>query len=272
MPSKLLHFDTYYSTYLDDPTNTATTRPNAYECQFVLPAPVRKVRRVALKSAEMPITFGQTRGAVVQSSCAGYFAVIVAGTRYDFVMTSRTYSSITEFIVDFNESWTAYVGTPSGKGGTLSVITEAGATASQFFLLFTFPTSTTVEFIDGPLSTAIMGFKSSVDSGTGLQLGASQRFNLNPDNYLSMYIKEIPNPNMNVSCKPMTFKIPLSVTYSNVLYYSDQSNGFKQTIDVPPSLGYNMDRLTVYIYDRWGYQLAPYGGDYTFTLQVDYDD
>jgi hypothetical protein len=271
MPTKFLHFDTYFADYLTNTQNTATTRPNPYEVQFTLPAQIRNVRRVALKSAEVPVSFGQTRGAVVQSSCAGYYAVKINGTRYEFTMSSRTYSSITSFITDFQTEWDAFVGTPSGKGGTLSVITEVGASGNQHFLLFTFPTSTTVEFVDGVLSRSIMGFKSSIDSATGTGIGASGRFNLNADNFLAMYIKDIPNSSTSVSSKPCTFKIPLNAGYGNVCYYSDGA-GFAQWVDVPAHYNYNMDRLTVSIYDRWGYQINPWGGDYTFTLAIDYDE
>ena len=272
MPTKFLHFDTYYADYINNPYNSATTDPNPYEVQFTLPAQIRNVRRVALKSAEIPISFGQTRGGPSGSQSSGYFAVKINGTQYEFIMSSRTYSSISSFISDFQDDWDAFVGTPSGKGGTLSVITETGATGNQYFLLLTFSTSTTVSFIDTPLSRTVMGFKSSLDSGTNTTFEARGRFNLNADNFLSMYIPNIPNSSNSVSSKPCTFKIPLDAGYSTVCYYSDMGSGFEQWIDIPASYNYAMSQLTVCIYDRWGYQLNPWGGDYTISLAVEYDE
>jgi hypothetical protein len=247
-----------------------TTRENAYECQFTLPAPIHKVKSVSLKSAEMPITFGQTRGNSNAMLSAGYFEISVDGVSYSFVMTSRTYSTIAQFISDFNDSFSAIVS--SGKGGVLSLYTEPGASGNQFFLQLTFSSSATIVFKDTPLSRCIMGFKSDTDSATGTTFVASCRYNLNSDNFLAMVIPQIPNAPVNVSSQPITFKIPLTVSYSNVLYYSDKSNGFQQTIEIPRGFNYTMDRLSVYIYDRWGYQIPPYGGDFSFTLCVEYDE
>jgi hypothetical protein len=95
-----------------------------------------------------------------------------------------------------------------------------------------------------------MGFKSSIVSATGLTIGSSGRFNLNADNFLAMYNKDIPDGSISVSSKPCTFKIPLSAGYGSVCYYSE-ATGFAQWIDIPASYDYNMDRLTVAIYDRW---------------------
>jgi hypothetical protein len=218
----------------------------------------------------MPITFGQTRGNSNANLSAGYFEIKIDGTTYSFVMTSRTYSSIAQFISDFNDNFSAIV--TSGKGGVLSLTTETGATGNQFFLQLTFSISAQVEFIDGPLSRVLMGFKSDTDSATGTTFVASNRYNLNFDNYVSIYIPQIPNANMNVSYKPMTFKIPLTTGYGNVLYYSDQSNGYQQFIEIPCGYNYSIDRLSVYIYDRFGYEIPSYGGDYTFTLSIEYDE
>jgi hypothetical protein len=230
------------------------------------------VRRVALKSVEMPISFGQTRSGGTYTNTGSYFAIKIDGTEYSFTMSSRTYDSIDTFITDFNSDYTTFVGTPSGKGGALSVYTETGASGNQHFLRLTLSSSATVVFIDNPLSRVVLGFRADYDSGTATIFGASGRYNLNYDNFISMYIPNIPNSSTSVSSKPMTFKIPLDGAYGTVLYYNDNGSGFQQWIDVPAHYNYCMDRLTVSMYDRFGYNINPWGGDFSFTLAVDYDE
>jgi hypothetical protein len=117
-----------------------------------------------------------------------------------------------------------------------------------------------------------MGFRSDTDSGISMIFGARGRFNLNADNFLSMYIREIPQSDNSVSGKLMTFKIPVNATYGSVLYFNAYGNGFEQFIDVHASYNCTLDRMTVSLFDCWGYQLNPWGGDYNFTLAVDYDE
>jgi hypothetical protein len=269
MPSKLINFDTFFSTYLVDPSNTATSRKNAYECQFVLPSGgFRNVRRINLKSAEIPINFGQTRGAMITASSAGLFQIILNGTMYSMSFSNRTYTSIAAFITDFN---TAYLNIAHDSGclGGLSLYTSNGASGNNFSLIFTLGGPATVEFVDGPLSTGIMGFRSAYDSATGKVFNASGNYNLNPDNYLSMYISNLPVCSVNCNGKNSTFKIPLNAPYNSIMYYNDTANGFKQYVGMPPS--FVIDRINVVVYDRWGYNINPYGADYSFTLEFEYD-
>jgi hypothetical protein len=272
MPSKSIHFDTIYSTYLTNSSNSATTTPNCYDVQFVLPQPLRNVNRIALKSVEMPVLWGQTRGVSGSKNSTGYYEIKLNGTTYTFVMPTRVYASIDTFITDWNTYYTAAIGTPSGLGGVLSITTSSGASGNKHYLALTFATSVAVVFVDVPLSNAIMGFRNLTNSGTATVFTATGRYNLNADNYVSLYLANVPASDNSVSGKPCTFKLPVSVGGDSILYYSDMGVGYEQFVSIDKSYRFTMDRLIVKVYDRWGYNIDPLGGDYTFTLQIDYEE
>lgn len=271
MPTKFLHLDTYYSTYLTPSGNTATSRTNPYTVQFNLTDKIRNVRRVTLKSAEIPISFGQLRGAS-SNLVNSYMQVAINGTTYSFTMSSRTYTSIDALLTDLNSSWTTYVGTPSGAGGTWSTYTTSDGAANTFRVQLAFPTNTTCVWTDTPFSRCVLGIISQYDSITNnTGMIASGNYNLAPDNFIVMSIAQLPIVAYSANGKPVTFKIPLTDSYGSVNFYSDRNN-FEQFVEMPVSQQFILDKLDVTITDRWGLNLNPFYTDYSFSLQVEYDD
>ena len=64
----------------------------------------------------------------------------------------------------------------------------------------------------------------------GVGIMAAGPYNLNYDNYLNMYIYNVPNPGVQANTNLCTFKIPLNAS-NGVVYYLSENTGFSQYVD-----------------------------------------
>jgi hypothetical protein len=95
-------------------------------------------------------------------------------------------------------------------------------------------------------------------------------FNLNVDNYISMYIPNINALNANCSGMYSTFRVPLN-TVANLVYYYAPGFSYEQWVEIRDS-GFKLSQLQVILYDRFGKNLQPYGLDYSYTLKIEFRD
>ena len=256
--SQYLHFDSINAEYITDFSNLAGV-PNAYNCQFKNHSTFRNVERVYLTSLELPVGFVNVR-----KGSTNILAFNVNGSNYNVVLEEKNYSTMASLVQDLNLACIDVV--PN------VVITFSQSLTAPRILITLSGTATVSSFyiIDTNLSMYILGFRKKYDSlVSNMYFASYSNYNLNADNYIHLYLPNIPgiNASMGGGAKS-TFKIPFNTVANNVYFYQEQ-NSFVQYVDCRNS-NFNLSSLTAVLYDRYGVAINPRGFDYSFTLKIEY--
>jgi hypothetical protein len=263
--SNLLHFDTINANLITDSAGLVTP----FKCSFNLKRPLKKIKSISLKSVEMPILFPNIRSSNTSYAMTIYFVYtpyassftvkpLVSANASMSSVTDINYTSITTLLNDLN-TYTASVITAFG-GLTMSFSVDA---ANRIII------TTNAQSVNIPysiLSNNILGFPIGTQTITSGKIVSTNFYNLSYDNYLTMHIYNLPLESNNVNGNSSTFQIPLDVTYQQVLYY-DENNKYKQIIPFTDD-AFVLNAIYVQIYDRFGYTINPYNGNFSFTLEI----
>ena len=242
--------------------NTAylNTSPNAFNATFNLQTPLRNVKRIHLKSIEIPIGYNNVRAnsktniigvATAYDSVTGIFSNI-----YSVSLADKTYSSITTLLADINSTFvTLYPSVNVVFSLVNGYITVASSSSAVFTSnIYVIPTNLAY----------MLGFRTGLNTLATRLTTAATVYMLNIDNYINMYISNLSTQsthNQNgVLCH---FKI-ITNTTNGVVYYSAESNSYPQSIEVNSHIP--ITSLNVVMTDRWGYSLNASGLDYSYTL------
>ena len=271
--TQLLHFDSLYATYLSDPNSSTGVGSTPYRAQFSMNQAFRKISRVHLKSIEIPVGFSNVR-----AGSTATLSMLINGTAYSVVLAEKNYLTISPLIVDLN---VAFASLASGVTITFSLTTSV---ITPLRLVITLIGATTFSIVDTNFSKYILGFRGATDSivagttnnSTGVLVAAniysalSCNYNLNPDNYVLMYIPSLNGMNGSMA-GPLssTFKVPLN-SISNQVYYYFENSSFPQYVDIYDQ-NLVVANIIVYILDRFGNSINPNGLDYSFSLSVDFE-
>ena len=257
--TQFIHFDSCQANYIQDFNNTSGVSANPYKASFPMNQQFTNIKRVYLKSLELPCGFSNVRKGATDN-----IQFILNGTTYTVTLTEKFYSSITTLISDLN---TACYGVVAGVTILFSQ-TNSAATPNRLLVTFSGTTVTTFNFIDTNLSKYVLGFYSKKDTLSGQVYAASySNYNLSFDNYILMYVPSLNGMNACMGSQIATFKIPLNSS-TNQVYYYFEFNSFQQFVDITDR-NLTLSSLNVVIYDRFGYNLNPLGLDYSFTLAVE---
>jgi hypothetical protein len=147
--SQFLHFDSASATYITDNSNTTGNFSNPYNALFPMNQSFRKIKRVYLKSCELPIGFSNIR-----TGSTDTLSLKINGTIYGATLSEKYYQTMAALITDMN---TACSG---GFGGSVPVFSLTTSTTTPYRLKVTFSgtTVTSFNFIDTNLSEYILGF------------------------------------------------------------------------------------------------------------------
>ena len=255
--TQLLHLDSVYATYLTDSNSSTGNTLTPYRAQFFMNQSFRRVKRVSLKSLELPVGFANVR-----TGSTATLAMLVNGTSYSITLAEKNYTSMVTLTADIT---TACVGLVSGVSFVFSVTTS---TTTPNRVLATVTGAATFSIVDTNLSKYILGFRASRDSLVGSLYAAGGNYNLTPDNYILLHIPSLNGMNASMM-GPLqsTFKIPLN-SITNQVYYYFESSTFKQFVDIhDPNLV--LSNLVIYVVDRFGNSLSPNGLDYSLTLELE---
>ena len=258
--SQFLHFDSASATYITDLSNTTGNTSNPYKALFPMNQSFRRIKRVYLKSCELPIGFSNIR-----TGSTNTLTFKLNGTIYTVTLPERNHTSITTLLFDLNG---VCGGTPFGGSGITFINTVSVLTPYRLAANFTGTTVSTFNFIDTTLSKYILGFRSTDALIGGTVVNGTANYNLSADNYILMYVPSLNSMNANMGGQISTFKIPLLGFTNSVFYYFD-GNSYQQWVDISDD-NLVLSGLQVIIYDKWGQNLSPNGLDYSFTLQVEY--
>ena len=256
--SQYLHFDSAAATYTTDTTNTTGNSTNPYKAFFPMNQSFRKIKRVYLKSCEIPVGFSNIRTGSTNS-----LLFKINGTTYGVSLNEKYYQTMDALITDIN---TACAG---GFGGSVPSFSITSSTTTPYRLAVTFSgtTVTTFQFQDTNLSKYILGFRST-DPLAANTVNSSCNYNLSADSYILMYMPNLNSMNASMSGQTSTFKIPLLGFTNSVFYYFDMAS-FVQYVDITDQ-NLVLSGLQVVLFDKFGKNIQPNGLDWSMTLQIEY--
>lgn len=244
-----------YQIHVDTSSTVANTiqklNNNPFQCSVFLGQTHRRVRKVSLKSAEIPVSWNNIR------SPYNSFVISVAGVQYSYTVAPGVYSTATLLIAlntAINSSTTYPIaGTPLTLNAGTGRITFVNAGGNTII-------------IAPPRSLGyFLGF---VNGQSGTTIVATNGYLTSIDNYVAVYIENLRASSLEPNV-PITFKIPIIATSGSINFYSEGGQ-WKQMIEIyDPNV--RIDRLNITVLDRYGQQLDNNGNDWTFTLEVESD-
>ena len=244
-----LHFDTLLGTYNDN---------SVYDCTFTLSNPLRNVKNIYLKSIEMPISFNNIRA----SNSTNVFVITIHGngftTRRPVLINEFNCTTITSLLTAINEQLSI----------VLPSVSFHSVDKYVYLKLTDLPNNTVVNFLPSKLLSVILGFTQLSYTVTN-EIKADNSYLLAYDNYISLYLQDIPVKSTGYSNQLISYKIPLNAV-NGIVYYLQELNSFSQCVEITDK-NYILNRLRVVVYDRFGLPITN-GLDYSFSLAVNYHE
>ena len=238
---EFLHFDSINSIYNTD----------CYDTTFYLNNSLRSVNKIYLKSVEMGIGFNNIRF----NNGSSVLTLIINDISYTKRINDYTSTSIVDLCSALT---TAFNTLPIIPTFTSSTVTQK--------ITITLASSTSIIIVPGVLSQYILGFTSN-QTITGISIISTNNFNLAIDNFISMYIVNIPYKSTSALTQLISFKIPFNAV-GNTIYYMADNMSFSQYITVTDP-NYVLNSLRIQIYDRFGKIIKSNGLDYTFSFAIE---
>jgi len=280
MNTKVLNFDSCFSNYEYDINNTSGIIYSPYYASFNLSQVLKNVMKISLISIEIPLLFNNIRNSTIPYQSLNYLAFEYTKTgtstiiKYYLNVTENTYnnintlcsvindqlsSSLIGFTVSFSVSTTNKIIINTTGLTYFKLLNDSFEKLSDNSLRFIYPRCAY------PFMNKILGFS---DGASGLTLTATNRYNLNIDNYLNFIIMNVPTNNTNVNNFVCSYKIPLNATNGSI-YYNFLNSTFNQDIEIN-NVNYILDKFIVRIKDRYNNDINAQGSDYSFTLKLEY--
>jgi hypothetical protein len=239
----ILHFDTLLGSYNDN---------SVYDCTFTLSNPLKNVQRIYLKSIEIPISFNNIRS----SNGTNTFQITIQSNTNTITINEANYTSINTLLNAINEQLIVVLPNVSFHISNKHVI----------LTLIGYPNNTVVTFNYSKLLSVVLGFTHLSYVVTN-EILADNNYLIAYDNYISLYLQDIPVKSTGYSNQLISYKIPLNAV-NGMVYYLQELNSFSQGVEITDQ-NYVLNRLRVVVYDRFGIKIAN-GLDYSFSLAVNY--
>ena len=255
--STILNFDTVYSTYVNDSNNTASSL-SSFVAQFPLQSPLRRIKRISLLCLEMPVQFANVRTSVAFS-----YTTTLSATGSFSISINQTFTTISQLLTYLNSQIPTIAGVSIAFSVSLTNTNLVIATTSGLSAFQLSNYTDKKQFLKN-----ILGFNGTENLVSNV-LTASSYYNLNLDNYISIYLQNVPHQTTNQNQSNSSFKIPLNCV-TNSIYFFNQNTSYTPFINVSDN-NFVLDKLIVSVFDRYGNNLNPNGSDYSFSLRIDTD-
>ena len=247
MNSKFIHLE----------SNRATlNQNNCFDARFILNEPLKEIKRITLKSLEIPISFSNIRNS------NNVLSFLFNGILNSITIPERNYGSMNDIIDILNNGLQPFNNT------TLIFLINA---SNKVCIKITGNLPASFSIVETNLSRFILGFRIGLDIIDSSVVGtmsyiAINRYNLNCDNYLTILISNINYVNGHTNNS--TFRIPFNAQMNQVFYYNEMNNyiQFISGIDKFQVISF----LDIRIIDRFGVQLKS-TIDYSMTVLVESD-
>ena len=249
-----------YSSYPINASNP-TTAPNSFNAEFKLQTPLQRIKKIHLKSVEIPITWNNIRLnsklntiAVATTLSGGVYTNL-----YSISLADKNYNNIQTLLDDINTAFSVLYPATNIVFSNVNNYIRITSSSTEIFTGNIYVLSTNLSYL--------LGFRTALDTMTTRVTTTSTVYLLNIDNYINMYVTNKNTRNANGTL--CHFKIPTN-TPNGIVYYLNESNSYPQSIDVSTHIP--IDRLNVVLTDRFGYSINSSGCDYSFTLGFEKDN
>ena len=246
MISKFIHLESNRSILNDN---------NCLDSRFMLNEPMQRIKKITLKSLELPVSFPNIR-----ENSTNIFTFIFNSISYSIVLLEKNYTSINELLDNMNARLQTFI------GSTLIFLLN---TSNQVYIKFTGTLPISFSIIDNNLSRFVLGFRSGLDRIDNNVDGsrfytAINRSNINCDNFITIMISNLNYTNGHTN--QSTFKVPFNAQMNQIFYYNELMNytQFVSNIDIRQVMMF----LNVKILDRFGVQLKS-TIDYSMSLLIE---
>ena len=289
MPEKIIHLDSKNSTYIVNVNNTSGNSRNSFHANFKLSERFTKIKKISLTSLELPIGFNNIR-----SGSNNIFSFVINNVRYNILINAINYTTIDSLILEINAKLNMYVFQP------FVIVLSVVVATNRIRIGISGTRPITFTIIDTNLSLYILGFRSEfdklVDMGTetityttivnGMistisqtsfptatspyyYLASTSSYNLNADNYISLYVPQFAGCVSDMNGLNTTFKIPMNCIYG-MTYFFQKNLNFEQELEIRDK-NMILNEMTIIVFDRYGKNVENNGLDYSLSLLVEYD-
>jgi hypothetical protein len=274
--TKLIHLDSKHATFLDNNSNfgdnilPSMSKNSALYARHTLQSAIKNIRKIYLKSVEMPILFNNIR----QGKSDRYSSDRFIATFEKTGVTKTITAVINETLVyDDLDAILTKLNTELTNECNPDFYPVVSVYNNSRNLMLTCSEAETITFTDTLLSRDMLGFNNDFTmaelTAQGVWL-AFDRYNINLDNYVNIFIENVPIENNNVSPVNSSFKLPINGILGDVMYYTD-SEYFEQSVNIIDP-HYVLKTLDILITDRFGNRIYGYNTDYSLSLLVEYDE
>jgi len=236
-----LHFDSINSTY---------NNLDCYDTTYYLNDSLRNINRIYLKSIELPIGFNNIRF----NNGSSILTLIINSISYTKTISDYMSTSINDLCAALTTAF-----------NTLPIIPTFTASLTTQKITISLASSTTIIITGGVLAQNILGFTSG-QTISGLSIVSTNNFNLAIDNFISLFIMNVPYKTTSSQTQLISFKVPLNAI-GNTVYYMADNMSFSQYITISDP-NFVLTCLRIQIYDRFGKIIKSNGLDYTMTLAI----
>jgi len=233
-----------------------------YNLYFPLKYPLKNVKRITLKSVEMPLNLYTLRAENGSTKFSFTFSYNTYNNVYiSFYIAAATYT-ISSLINRINSDISGYVSSYSGVSIVLSTLPTFIGTLCQITHNCT---SLTLDNI--PLTNYILGYNNNFTVKNGNYLISTSPINLyGIDTCMYITFPNLPNTNNNNNFTG--FKLQLSNIYNSILTINDYVEHQTLYFNNTPFI---LDKLNVLVVDRLGFPIIGYN-NWTMSLIIEYDE
>ena len=255
LTTQLLHLDSIYGTQIFDKNSSTGVASTPFNVSYSFNENFKNVKSIALMGAELPVGFGNIR-----TGSTDTFTILINNVSTSIVLLQKNYTTIASLIADLNIYLSLY-----SLGANLQNIVS---TYSNNVIINSLSSSiTSLKIVDTNFSKYILGLRST-DTFANSQIIASGLWNLNQDNYVSLYIPQISGGLGTVSGGGRaTFKIPLNAISGQIYYYT-ANTFFEQVVNCQIS---NLTSIQCIILDRFNNSITPSSLDWSCSLLISYE-
>jgi len=251
-----IHVDTTSQTAFSTGTTTNYVETvykvnnNPFQCNIVLGQPIRRITSFSLKSAEIPVGFYNIRAPY------NVFTLNVASTVSTYTVPPGSYNS------------TALIGALNGLIGSIIGQFQINNGTNTITFVPAVSIGTVIIPVIQRSLAYFLGFTNGQSGTYGQNIIATNSYMINFDTYINVYIENLRASSMQPMV-PVTFKIPITLGYGSLEYYSENTRFVQKILTYDPNL--RIDRLNIIVYDRYGNILNNNGLDWSFTLEIEAD-
>lgn len=251
--TKQYNFDSQGLTYSNNFTyiNNNNTTPNSYNIDLILPEILHKVKKISLKSIELPVLFPNIRSPHLNYLLLSNNPDL--SNSFRVTLSQNNYTNIDTLLNDLNNTADAI-----NHNLTFSLTSDGFVNIATNTDLYVVPTN----------FSYLLGFRNGLDVYTMGNVTAVYQYQLNVDNYISLYVWNLYSPSNNANQSLCSFKIPMNAT-QGIVYYNSQFLSYDQSINIDSNS--NINKISVVFYDRFGISINSFGADWSCTLEFEFE-